>query len=60
MCVYRRLDKLPLTQQMLDNQTYKDFDFHIWDNSKGENIGGIGRFVLAAQLVDKYDYVIIY
>lgn len=58
MCIYKRLDKLPLTQKMLDNQTYKAFDFHIWDNSKDTNEGGMGRFILAAQLIDDYDYVI--
>ena len=58
MCVYKRLDKLPLTEEMLAKQTYKDFDFHIWNNAGEENVGGLGRFILASQLVNKYDYVI--
>lgn len=58
MCVYKRLDKLPLTEEMLAKQTYKDFDFHIWNNAGEENVGGLGRFILASQLVEKYDYVI--
>ena len=58
MCVYKRLHKLPETKAMLESQTYKNFDFHIWDNSGSRNVGGIGRFIKAQELVNKYDYVI--
>lgn len=43
MCSYSRPERLPLIRQMLANQTYKDFNFNVIDNTI-DNKGSAERF----------------
>lgn len=43
MCSYSRPERLPTIRQMLANQTYKDFNFNVIDNTK-DNKGSAERF----------------
>jgi hypothetical protein len=82
MCVWKRVDNLTNTINMLNNQTFKDFDFYIWNNNNDnniidclydyknkytiindiynshENVGGLGRFIYAKKLSDRYSKII--
>lgn len=33
MCVWQRIENVPIIIKALEGQTYSDFDFNIWDNS---------------------------
>jgi hypothetical protein len=33
MCVWKRIENIPIIIKALEHQTYSDFDFNIWDNS---------------------------
>ena len=48
MCLYSRPEQLPIIQEALDNQTFKDFEFLVWDNTK-KNDGSKARFWLVKQ-----------
>jgi hypothetical protein len=48
MCSYSRPERLDLIGYQLLSQTYKDFNFTVWDNTK-DNIGSKARFVAAKQ-----------
>lgn len=36
MCTWRRIQRLSETIKMLESQTYKSFDFYIWNNNSSE------------------------
>jgi hypothetical protein len=38
MCVWERVDKLNNTISMLNNQTFKNFDFYIWNNNNNDDV----------------------
>lgn len=38
MCIYKRLGRLPITLNLLNTQTYKNFDLYIWNNSLNKDI----------------------
>lgn len=35
MCTWKRIERLPITIKLLENQTYHDFTFCIWNNNPG-------------------------
>lgn len=45
---YSRPERIPIIEKQLKEQTYKDFNFNVWDNTK-DNIGSKARFILAKQ-----------
>ncbi len=49
ICSYSRPERLPIINKQLENQTYKDFNFNVWDNTK-DNQGSSARFKLAKQV----------
>ena len=49
MCSYSRPERLPIIKEQLENQTRKDFNFNVWDNTKN-NQGSSARFKLAKQV----------
>lgn len=38
MCTWRRINRLPKTIGMLESQTYKSFDFYVWNNNVNERV----------------------
>lgn len=49
MCSYSRPERLPIIREQLNNQTRKDFNFNVWDNTK-DNQGSSARFKLAKKV----------
>jgi len=50
MCLHSRPERLSLIKRELEDQTYKDFRFNVWDNTK-HNHGSAARFKLVKETI---------